>query len=82
MGDALRLFVDRLEVRHTDKRINTVTCGVQGCNPQTVKQALAAISVEMRKADDWFYNVEVDGQNFFACENEIGGYTLMLAEEY
>ena len=33
-------------------------------------------------SDDWFYQIEVDGQKYFVCENGELGYTAMLPSEY
>ena len=35
-----------------------------------------------RTIDDWFYNVEYDGQMFFIADNGEFGYTAMMPDDY
>lgn len=43
-------------------------------------KAVAEFCRSSLRKEDWFYSLM--GTKVFAAENETGGYTLMLAEDY
>ena len=51
-------------------------------NQELLRRILSAFAEEVQRCKDWFYELEVDGQRFFAVDNGEEGYTLMLPEEY
>lgn len=51
-------------------------------HPGLLDRLAQAFAEESAKSEDWFYELEVDGQRFFAADNGERGYTVMLPEEY
>ncbi len=67
------------------KYIGVITIGVSELvkkTPDLLDKLLRAFSEKAHQMDDWFYEIEVDGQRSFAADNGEDGYTLMLPEEY
>ena len=62
------------------KQANYVTRGFSQLPEELQLKAVAEFSRASLKKEDWFYSL-LD-KKVFAAENETGGYTLMLAEEY
>ncbi len=47
-----------------------------------LRKLFNAFATEVHGRDDWFYDITVDGHEFFFVDNGMDGYTAMLANEY
>ena len=62
------------------KCIGVWTCGMMHEAPD-VREFLERWLAETTE-DDWFYNVEYQGKQYFLADNGECGYTAMLPDEY
>ncbi len=67
------------------KYIGYLTIGVRELvdqHPDLLAKLLDRFAVEVRRHEDWFYEVVIDGFTFFMADNGEDGYTAMLPSEY
>jgi len=64
------------------KFIGAWTKGLASKSSETREKIEITFNKMAKEEDDWFYKVEVDGQEYFVADNGEFGFTAMLPEEY
>ena len=65
-----------------NKFIGVWTIGMMNLSSEIREKVEKEFNKISRLVDDWFYEIKIDGQNYFVAENGEIGYTAMLPEEY
>lgn len=64
------------------KFIGIRTQGLAAESSELRQKIELAFNAASKETDDWFYNVVIDGKNYFIADNGEFGYTAMLPDEY
>jgi hypothetical protein len=64
------------------KFIGIWTPGMMAKSSEIREQVEREFERQSKLVDDWFYEIRVDGEQFFVVENGEFGYTAMLPSEY
>jgi hypothetical protein len=66
---------------NSQKFIGVWTCGLMAKSSELREKIEKEFNAMAKEKDDYFYNVVIEGNNYFVQDNGEMGYTVMLPEE-